>query len=157
MYRRYSPIDIDQDDLSTSNLSKNKSLPDLKIPVAKKESFSVEKGKLVFWKGFDRNMSINSLLTQSKKHGKVANILLHHKTNSDVISLIEFEEKESATSFVSGNPHKFSISKSYANILTRNHSTLVCLFIFQFIIHTFFLIALKICCFKDEISTFYQT
>ena len=96
-------------------------------------------------------------MTQSKKHGKVANILLHHKSNSDVISFIEFEEKESATSFVSGNPCKYSISKSYAKIVTRNQFTLVCLFMFYFINYTFSLIVLKIICLKDEISTFYQT
>ena len=128
---------MEQDDLSTLNLYKKESLPELKTPVAKKESFySADKGRVVLWKGFDVNVSINSLLTQSKKHGKVVNILLHHKTNSDVMSFIEFEEKRSATSFVSVNPYKFSISKSYAKIMTRNQSTLVCLF---FLLHIHFL------------------
>ena len=48
------------------------------------------------------------------------------------------EERQSATSFVSGNSYKFSISKSYAKIMTGNQSTLVCLFTFQFLIYTFF-------------------
>jgi hypothetical protein len=123
----------------------------------KKSNFICGKGRVVFWKGFDVNVSINSLLTQSKKRGKVSNILLHHKTNSEVISFIEFEEKESATSFVSGNPYKYSMPKSYVKIVTRNQSTLVCLFMFYFINYTFSLIVLKIICLKDEISTFYQT
>jgi hypothetical protein len=97
-------------------------------PKAPKMTESV-KGKVVFWKGHDPNLTVLLMLKHATRFGRIANILLHKKTEDGVSSLMEFETAESAKKFVASDAYRFKISTRYNTIITKDQKILVNIFI----------------------------
>jgi hypothetical protein len=95
---------------------------------ARKMTESV-KGKVVFWKGHDRNVTVLSMLNQAARFGRITNILLHKSTIDAVSSFMEFETAESAKLFVASDAKRFKISTRHNTITTKNPIVLVNIFI----------------------------
>jgi hypothetical protein len=93
---------------------------------ARKMTESV-KGKVVYWKGHDRNVTVLSMLNHASGFGRITNILLHKSTTEAMSSLMEFETAE-AKLFVSSDSKRFKISTRHNTITTNDPNVLVTIF-----------------------------
>jgi hypothetical protein len=90
------------------------------------------KGKVVYWKGHDRNVTVLSMLNHASRFGRITNILLHKSTTEAMSSLMEFETAEAAKLLVSSDSKRFKISTRHNTITTNDPNVLVPNLVSQF-------------------------